>query len=140
MEKYTSNATPWPSISPTPTATPVDPADILTVDASVEGDLININGYEIKKTETCKTFNRVMINGDKNVITLKGGCSQIMINGDANEITLDAATEIVLNGSENKVTYTRLINGNQPTITENRPGNTIEKISAPKPGRQFREF
>jgi len=128
MEKYVS--TPTPPISPTPTPEAVDPADIVSVDTSVQGDMISINGYELNQTKDCTKFNRLMINGDDNVVTIKGVCRQIMINGDRNKVTADAATEFVLNGSENIVRYSRFPNGNRPTVIENRPGNVIEKAAA----------
>ena len=41
-----------------------------------------------------------------------------------------AATEFVFNGSENTVKYSRFVNGKQPNIVENKPGNVIEQVSA----------
>ena len=70
-----------------------------------------------------------MINGDGNVVSINGVCRQVMVNGNANEITADAATEFVFNGSENSLKYARFANGKRPIITENRPGNEIEKIA-----------
>ena len=129
VEKY--QPTPTPSISPTPTEEPIDPADVVTVDTTVEGDTISTHGLKGKETVACTKFNRVMINSSDKVVTIKGACQQIMINGHRNKITADAATEFVLNGSENNVTYARYVNGKRPTITENRPGNVIEKVTGP---------
>lgn len=127
MEKYTS--TPTPSISPTPTLEPIDPADIVEVDTSQEGTTISINGYGLSKTTACTKFNPVMLNGDTNVVTIKGTCRQVMVNGDKNRIAADAAMEFVINGSENTVSYSRFANGKRPSVIENKTGNTIEKIS-----------
>ncbi len=128
VNKFTSP--PTPPILQITTPTPVDPKDIVTVDISLEGDTLNINGYGGKKSEVCTKFNRAMVNGDENVITIKGVCRQIMINGDKNKITADAAMEFVFNGSGNTVSYSRFPNGNHPSVIENRPGNIIEKVSA----------
>ena len=128
MEKYTSS--PTPPIIASPTKTPVDPKDILEVDTSLEGDTIHFNGEDPKKTVTCTKYNRVLVNGDKYALVIKGGCRQVMINGDGNDITAEAVTEFVLNGSENTVKYSRFVNGKQPNIVENKPGNVIEQISA----------
>lgn len=130
MEKYTSTPTPTPSISPTPTPEPIDPADIVEVNTSLEGATIAINGYDQDKTVECTKFNPVMVNGDINVITIKGACRQVMINGDKNKITANAAMEIVINGTENTVTYSRFANGKRPAVVENKPGNTIEKATS----------
>ncbi|MGE3468031.1 MAG: DUF3060 domain-containing protein [Pyrinomonadaceae bacterium] len=132
MEKYVSTPTPRPSISPTPASTPIDPADIVEVDMSVTGDTISVNGYDEKGSAACNKFNRVMINGDANEVTITGVCSQIMVNGDRNEINADAAREVVFNGSENTVKYARFPNGMQPSVTNNREGNVIEKSARKK--------
>lgn len=126
MEKYTSS--PTPAIVASPTKTPVDPKDVLEVDTSMEGDTIHFNGEDPKKTVGCTKYNRVLINGDKYTLLIKGGCRQVMINGDGNDITAEAATEFVFNGSENNVEYSRFVNGKQPNIVENKDGNTIEHV------------
>lgn len=128
MEKFA--ATPFPSIAPIPTPTPIDPADIIQVDTGLEGETIPVTGHEKAETVTCRKYDRVMVNGDAGRITVKGACRQIMVNGDGNQITADAAAEIVLNGSDNIVRYLRYANGRQPLITENQEGNTIEKVSS----------
>jgi len=125
MEKFTSS--PTPPISPAPTEAPVAPTDILTVDTSLEGPSISIAGYEQKKTATCTKYNRVMVNGDDNTITIKGACSQIMVNGDNNQITAEAAMAFILNGTENTIKYSKYPNGRRPIVTENKSGNIIEK-------------
>lgn len=126
MEKYVPP--PTPDFTPLPEPTPVDPADIMTVDVNLQGERISINGYKLTQSITCKKFDPVMINGDDNVFTIKGACRQIMLNGDRNKITADATTEIVLNGVENTVSYKYFPNGKQPLVIENQAGNLIEKI------------
>ncbi|MFN0140182.1 MAG: DUF3060 domain-containing protein [Pyrinomonadaceae bacterium] len=129
MEKFTSS--PTPTISPTPEPEPVDPAEVVAVDVKLEGDAISINAFKEIKTAACTKFNRLMINGDDNIVAIKGPCRQIMINGDRNKISADAATEFVFNGSSNVVKYSRIVNGKRPTVTENREGNSVEKESRP---------
>lgn len=138
VEKYSS--TPQPPVSPLPTPSPVDPADIAEVDTSLEGDTIPITGYEQKKTVSCSKFNRVMVNGDDSEINVAGVCRQIMINGDGNNIILDAAMEIVLNGSDNSVKYSRFANGKQPSVIDNRGGNLVEKIPSMTKGASTRNI
>jgi hypothetical protein len=128
MEKYTSS--PTPPISPTPTPIPVAEADIANVDEGHTGKIIFVNGAGKKTTVSCPEFNRLMINGDANIVTVKGVCQQIMINGDKNEITADASLAFVLNGTENSVKYSRYANGKHPSVVENKTGNVIEKVSA----------
>jgi hypothetical protein len=128
MEKYTSSPTPP---IPTPTTTiPIAPEDVVEVDSTQEGERIFISGHDQKKTANCTKFNRLMVNGDTNVVIIKGACRQIMVNGDKNEVTADASAEFVFNGTGNVVKYSRYPNGKQPTVVENQKGNIIEKISA----------
>lgn len=129
MEKYTSS-TPTPMPTPTPEPS-IDPAESVTVDTSVEGTTISVDGMKEKKSANCTRYDRVMVNGDKNTVTIKGVCSRIMVNGDGNEVSLDAASEFVLNGTENSVRFLRYANGKRPVIVENKAGNTIEKTEAP---------
>jgi len=128
MEKF--SGTPTPTISPTPTETPIDPSEIVQADLSLDGDKITINGYGQKRSVACAKLNRVMVSGGQNVITVTGACRQIMVNGNGNQITSDASIEIVMNGDGNTVYYSRYVNGKRPIITDNAGGNTIEKIAA----------
>lgn len=128
MEKWEAKPTASVVLSPTPT--PIDPADIVQVDTTREGDLISANGDGQNATKSCTKSNRVIINGDKSTITIKGACRQIMINGDGNKVSVDAAMEFVINGGENNITYTRFANGKAPSVVDNRDGNVVEKVSA----------
>lgn len=127
MEKF--SGTPTPALSPTPPEKPIDPAEVINVDAAVEGDKITINGSAQKKTVACTKLNRVMISGGSSTISITGACGQIMVNGNGNQLTIDAATEIVLNGDKNTVQYSRYVNGKRPVIKDNAGSNTIEKVS-----------
>lgn len=135
VEKYLP--TPTPSISPTPTEMPIDPAEVVTVDTSLTGDDISIYRSRDKTSAACTKFNEVEINSSDSTITIKGACKQIMVNGHRNKITADAAAEIVINGDGNEVTYSRYVNGKRPVIKENREGSTVEKVELlQKPARQ----
>jgi hypothetical protein len=134
MEKWVS--TPTPPFSPTPTPIPIDPADIVKVDASQDGDTIHVDGYGLKTTKNCAKFNRVMVNGDANVVTIKGVCKQIMINGDKNEVTVDASMEFVFNGTDNNAKFARYPNGKQPSVIDNQSGNIVEKVAGKTPAKR----
>jgi len=127
MEKFSGS--PTPTISPAPTPMPIDPAEIVKVDTTLDGDILTVNGQKQNKTITCSKFDQVMINGNGSVVTANGACRQIIVNGDENQITADAAMEFVFNGTGNSLRYARYANGKQPTVTENQAGNVIEKIA-----------
>ena len=127
-EKF--NGAPTPSVSPTPTATPIDPADIVQVDTSQNGENVIFNQRQLNKPVTCIKYDDVNINIDSGTVTVKGVCRQITINGDDNKVTADAATRFVINGLGNNIGYLKYPNGQRPWVTDNGDGNIIEKISA----------
>jgi len=90
---------------------------------------LTVNGHNQNKTIICSKFDRVMINGGGNVVSISGACRQIMTNGDGNQITADAAAEFVFNGAANSLKYARFVNGKQPSVVENQAGNVVEKIA-----------
>ena len=129
VEKYVT--TPTPAISPTPTEAPIEPADILQSNTTEPGPTLSVNRAADKMNLVCDKYNRVMINGTAKVVTIKGVCSQIMLNGKNHDVTAEAVAEIVFNGDENEVRYSRYANGKRPVVTKNSRGeNRVEKISA----------
>ena len=131
VEDY--NPTPTPTISPASTEAPVNPADVVTVDANLQGETLTVDGPNEKKNVVCSKYNRVMVNSNDNVVTIKGACKQLMINGNGNDVTAEAIVDIVVNGSENNIKYSRFANGKRPSVKENRTGNIIEKVTASAP-------
>lgn len=120
---------------PRPTQTPlvrtteqIDPADVLNADIAEPGETLYANKASEKLTLKCDKFNRVMINGSDNEVTISGVCSQITINGRNNRVTAVAAAEIIAYGAENTVQYSKYANGKKPVITDTSKTNTITKI------------
>lgn len=128
VEKYSGSPTPTPK--PTPTEEPVDPADVVQVDTSVQGPSVVISRADEEKNRVCDKYNRLMINGSGKSIIVKGACSQLSINGTGNEVTVEAVSEVVFNGPGNKVRYWRIANGKRPVVSGNKD-NLVEKTSAP---------
>jgi Protein of unknown function (DUF3060) len=127
--------------SPTPariqqTPEPVDPADVVTADTTKQGPTLFANEDEEKKTLSCKEYNRVMINGSRNEVTITGVCSQLMVNGHGNKVSAVAAAEIVAYGTQNEVSYSKFANGNRPTITDSPGSNTITKVAVAEPAKK----
>ena len=131
LEKF--GPTPTPSVVVTPAETPVDPADVVQVDTSVQGPTISINTPNDKTNVNCDKYNRLMINSSDKVVTAKGACSQLMINGNRNKVKMDAVMEVVFNGEDNQVEYAHFGNGKKPVVTDNKGGNTVAKVEAAAP-------
>src|SRR5688572_11274977 len=128
VEKYVT--TPTPGVTPTPEE-PIDPADVVQASSTERGPVITVNREQDKLNLACDKYNRVMINGSGHVVTIRGVCSQIMLNGHNHDVTVDAVTEIVFNGNDNKVRYSRYANGKRPIVTKNSKGdNLAEKVAA----------
>lgn len=128
MEKF--SGTPTPTRTPEIPEAPIDPKDSITVDTTVMGDAISIDGGSQKKAVTCKKFDRVAVNGSRGTISIKGPCRQLMVNGNNNEINAEALMDIVVNGEANTIKYTKYVNAKRPTVKDNEGGNTIEKVAA----------
>ena len=129
MEKFSDTPAPEPLPFFSPAASPVDPADVIEVDTSIEGTVVGTNGFDEKKALSCNKFDRVIVNGGRNSLTIKGPCRQIMMNGDGNRIAADAAMDIVFNGSDNSVTYWRVVNGKRPTVTDSQQDNVVKQVA-----------
>ena len=127
VEKYTATPTPAKTVA---VQEPIDPADVINADTAAEGPQIFINKPD-QKTANCDKYNRVSVNGDGREVTIKGACKQLMINGDNAKITAVALAEIVINGHDNNVQYSKYANGARPVIKDSGSGNTILKADPP---------
>lgn len=125
-EEYKPNPTPA-RVQQTPE--PIDPADVVTADTTKQGVTLFANEDDQKKSLNCKEYNRVMINGSRNEVTIAGVCSQIMVNGHGNKVSATAAAEIVAYGTQNEVSYTKIANGKVPTVTDTAGSNTVSKAA-----------
>ncbi len=127
VEKYEPTPTPVKTVE---VVEQLDPDDVVTVDTTLDGPKLSIIPGETKTNVDCTKYNRVSLNADGESVQAKGICKQIMVNGDKNQITAAAVTEIVFNGSNNSLTYTKYANGKKPVVKDNRSGNTVEKVAA----------
>jgi hypothetical protein len=125
------------SEAPRPTPTPlvrtteqIDPADVINAPTTEPGETLYANEGSEKVTLKCDKYNRVMINGSENEVTITGVCSQITINGKMNRVVATAAAEIIAYGPENTVQYSKYANGKKPVITDTSKTNTITKVAA----------
>jgi len=127
VEKYAPSPTPEKTVE---VVEQINPADIVSVDAAVEGPQLSVNKGDNKTSLDCNKYNRVQINDDARDVTIKGICKRLMINGDRNQVAVAALSEIALNGFGNTVQYSKYTNGKKPVITDNGRDNTISKTSA----------
>lgn len=124
LEKFDPTPTPEKVVA---VEEPINPADVVTADTSLQGPQIFISRTADKKKIACDKYNRVMVNGNDHVVDIKGACSQVMVNGNNNQVSVNAAAEIITNGTNNTVQYSKYVNGKMPTITDNSRVNTITK-------------
>ena len=126
-----------PTPTPSPVATveeePIDPADVVQIDTSVEGRSISLDKPGSKLTADCKSYDRVAINTDGQKIEITGACQRVMINGKKNQVEIAAVSVITVNGDENTVSYSKFVNGKRPSVADNGDGNAIEKAVSPAP-------
>ena len=131
LEKY--QPTPTPEKIATPPEEPIDPADVLNVDITLDGPTLSVNQVTDKKNLNCDKYNRVTVNADDQKVKITGGCSKIVVNGRGNQIDAAGATEIIAYGQNNTINYTKYISGKKPLITDTSGTNTITKVAAPDP-------
>ena len=128
VEKYAPTPTPEKTIQ---TPKPIDPADIMNVDTAEPGPPLIVNAATGKKPVDCTKYNKLTVNGDGYDITIKGVCRQVMVNGDKNRIVTVGFSEVIFNGFQNVVEYSKYVNGKKPIITDNGRENIIQKFAPP---------
>ena len=131
LEKY--QPTPTTEKIVLPPEEPIDPADVLNIDVTVQGPTLSVNRETDKKNLNCDKYNRVTINASEQEITIKGGCSRIVVNGGANRIKAEGSTEIFTYGQNNTVEYSKYVSGKKPLINDSNGTNTISKVAPADP-------
>ena len=69
----------------------------------------------------------VTVDGNGNVLVLKGDCTTLRVNGNDNTVTAEVVAEIATWGNRNKVTWAKGAGGKPPKISNPGTGNTIKK-------------
>ena len=131
LEKY--QPTPTPERIATPPEEPIDSADVLNVDVTLDGPTLSVNQETDKKNLNCDKYNRVTVNADDQKVKITGGCSKIVVNGRGNQIDAVGATEIIAYGQNNTINYSKYVSGKKPLITDTSGTNTITKVAAADP-------
>ena len=79
------------------------------------------------KTQTLEAEGRdVSIDGNRNDITLHGKCHALTVSGDGNTVHAEALATISTPGNKNSVTWTQVVDGEKPQITNVGTGNSVE--------------
>ncbi|UQN09941.1 DUF3060 domain-containing protein [Deinococcus sp. QL22] len=71
--------------------------------------------------------NAMTVGGNSNKVTLTGNCTQVVVNGNKNGITVVAVGQIVVNGKQNTVTWSKSLKGAKPLTRITGTGNKIIK-------------
>lgn len=87
---------------------------------------VTIDKNNQKRTLDC-AGGSVTVDGNGNVLILKGDCSTLKINGNDNTVTAEAVAEIETWGNRNKVTWARGAGGRPPKVSNPGTGNTIRR-------------
>lgn len=80
------------------------------------------------KTQSIEAQGRdVAIEGSSNKITLTGECHALTINGNGNLVKAEAVATVSTPGNQNKVTWTKAVDGEKPQITNVGSDNVVSK-------------
>lgn len=69
----------------------------------------------------------VTVSGDSNRLTLTGNCTQVVVNGNKNVVSVVAVGQIVVNGKQNTVTWSKSLKGAKPMLRVTGTANKILK-------------
>ena len=86
---------------------------------------VTIDKNNLNRTIDC-AGGSVTVDGNGNVLVLKGDCSALKVNGNDNTVTAEGVAEISTMGNRNKVTWRRGAGGRPPRISNPGTGNTIK--------------
>lgn len=88
---------------------------------------IVISGHDLRKTVRCNG-DKVVIDANNSVFTLRGQCDEVEVNGAENTITIDVVATIVLNSADNTVWWKKAANGDKPKVIDESSGNKVTQL------------
>ena len=83
-------------------------------------------GDNAARTMKC-SGDAVTVGGNSNKLTLTGNCTQVVVSGNKNVVTVVAVGQIVVNGKQNTVTWSKSLKGAKPLTRITGTGNKILK-------------
>jgi hypothetical protein len=72
------------------------------------------------------------ITGQKNTVTVTGECRKVDVSGTGNTVSIESVMAIEVTGTNNRVTWQRALNGDDPRVSVTGH-NTVTRASAPPP-------
>ena len=105
-----------------------DPPKIVESPTAATAGKATIALTDSDKTQTIEADGKdVAIEGSHNQITLSGACHALTINGSHNVVTAEALGSVSTPGNDNKVTWTKAVDGEKPQVTDVGKDNSLSK-------------
>ncbi len=93
-----------------------------TAPNSSAGSQVNISQDGTTESLTCAN-SQINVSADDVDLTISGNCAQINVSGDHADITVDSVDQIVINGSQDNITYRQ----GSPHVTDGGSGNSVHQ-------------
>jgi hypothetical protein len=84
-----------------------------------------------RRTVAC-AGDTLKITGQKNTVTVTGECRKVDVSGANNTVAIESVMAIEVTGTNNKVTWQRALNGDNPRVSVTGL-NTVTRATAPAP-------
>jgi hypothetical protein len=98
-------------------------------DVAAAQNTLTISGE--RRTVACDG-DTLRITGQKNTVTVTGECRKVDVSGSSNTVAIEAVAAIEVTGTNNKVTWQRALNGDNPRVSVTG-ANTVTRATAPAP-------
>jgi hypothetical protein len=82
-----------------------------------------------RRTVAC-AGDTLRITGQRNTVTVTGECRKVDISGSSNTVAIESVAAIEVTGTNNKVTWQRALNGDNPRVSVTGL-NTVTRATAP---------
>ena len=112
-------------------------ASTIYADDPIKPDATPTRGKEvlvIKESKNAQVFNAedqdVTVNGNHNIVTIRGTCHALSISGDGNTVEVAAVASIALSGTGNEVAYGKAVDGEKPQVTDLGKTNKVTHVAA----------
>jgi len=127
------------SAAPTPAETTSAPARGAgtrrgVAQPSVTATTVTLLEDDREDTIDCKG-REVSILGSRNSLRLRGTCPLLIVAGSDNVLDVDTAARVRATGDRNRITWTRVTSGTEPSVENTGTDNRVTKADRPSPPR-----